>query len=149
MAEAMNPDVDSIRARQKRIFDEIEKLQKEFDELSVALRVLDRFTKAKPPDQPPKPAKAPKASRKALPPRPKGIPSTFEMVEKILTEGEATGKPELTSRELMDQIREKYWPGVQNKQILPSIFGFGKAGRIIREGDKWKRKHAGRGNLFS
>ena len=146
----MNPDVDSIRARQKRISDEIEKLQKELDELGVALRVLGRFAKAKPPDKPPKPSRTARASKKVLPPRPKGIPSTFEMVEKILTAGEASGKPEFTSRELMDQIRERYWPGVQNKQILPSIFGFGKAGRIIREGDKWKRKHPGRrdGNLF-
>jgi hypothetical protein len=140
----MNADVEQIRARQKRIGEEIAKLQKEHDELSVALRVLDRFSK--PPDKPPKPVRG---GKKALPPRPRGIPSTFDMVERILTEGEATGKPELTSRELMDKIRENYWPGVQNKQILPSIFGFGKKGRIIREGDKWKRKHGDRSYLFS
>ena len=87
ISKAMNPDVDSIRARQKRISDEIEKLQKELDELGVALRVLGRFAKAKPPDKPPKPSRTARASKKVLPPRPKGIPSTFEMVEKILTAG--------------------------------------------------------------
>jgi hypothetical protein len=131
----MNPDVDQIRARQKRISDEMTKLQKELDELDVALRVLDRFSK--PPDKPPRAAK--RAKKAALRPRPSGIPSTFEMVETILTEAEKAGKLALTSRELMDAIREKYWPGVQNKQILPSIFGFAPK-RLTRDGDKWKRK---------
>jgi hypothetical protein len=132
----MNPDLDQIRARQKRITDEIAKLQREFDELDVALRVMDRFSKSKPPDKPPKPKRPKKA---ALRPRPAGTPSTFEMVETILSEAEKAGKSALTSRELMDQIREKFWPGVQNKQILPSIFGFAPK-RLTRDGDKWKRK---------
>ena len=132
-------EVDQLHERLKRIDAEIEKLQLEREEIGVALRVLGRFIKAKPPPKPPhKPAA--RASKKTLPPRPKGIPSTFEMVEAVLTEGERTGKPALTSRELMDAIRAKYWPGVQNKQILPSIFGFAPK-RLIREGDKWKRKH--------
>lgn len=145
----MNADVDQIRARQKRISDDIAKLQKELDELDVALRVLDRFSK--PPDKPPKAAKKAKAkvSKKALTPRPTGIPSTFEMVETILREAETSGKQAITSRELMDQIRAKYWPGVQNKQILPSIFGFAPK-RLTRDGDKWKRKKQPpqAGNLF-
>jgi hypothetical protein len=137
----MGSEADQIRARQKRIPDEIAKLQKEFDENAVALRVLDRFKPPdKPPDKPPKPARR---AKKPLPPRPAGIPSTFEMVDAILTAAELQGKPALTSRELMDKIREHYWPGVQNKQILPSIFGFAPK-RLTREGEKWKRK----ANLF-
>jgi hypothetical protein len=127
----MNLDIDQIRARYKRIKDEITKLQTELDELDVALRVLSRFQE-KPPDKP--------ASSEELPPRPPGTPSTFEMVNMILASAEKEGKEALTSRELMDQIRANYWPGVKNKQILPSIFGFAKKGRVIREGDKWKRK---------
>jgi hypothetical protein len=126
----MNLDVEQIRARQKRIDEEIAKLQKESDELAIALRVLDRFT-----DKPTEPSAKPD-----LPPRPPGSPSTFDMVTMILAGAEKDGRGALTSRELMDEIRAKYWPGVQNKQILPSIFGFAKNNRLIREGDKWRRK---------
>jgi hypothetical protein len=135
----MSQEVDQLRARQKRNADEIAKLQKENDEIGIALRVLERFSKI-PPKLPDKP---PKAIPTGLIPRPAGIPSTFEMVETILKDAEKAGKESLTSRELMDQIREKYWPGVQNKQILPSIFGFSPK-RLIREGERWKRKT----NLF-
>src|SRR5438445_6741056 len=140
---AMKLDADKIRARQKRIDEEIAKLQSEADELSVVLRVMERF-KEKPPDKSTKAGKEEK-----LPPRPKGTPSTFEMVELVLASAEKGGKPALTSRELMDAIRANYWPGVQNKQILPSIFGFAKKKRLIREGDKWKRKaSAPKGDLL-
>jgi hypothetical protein len=131
----MSQEIHQIRERQKRIGEEIAELQKEHDELDVALRVLERFFKSpsKPSDKPPK------AIPTGLIQRPSGIPSTFEMVETILKEAEKAGKDSLTSRELMDEIRAKYWPGVQNKQILPSIFGFSPR-RLIREGDKWRRK---------
>ena len=56
----------------------------------------------------------------------------------ILASAEKDGRGALTSRELMDEIRAKYWPGVQNGQILPSIFGF-KGKRLHRSGDKWSR----------
>jgi hypothetical protein len=133
---------EQIKARQNRIAEEIAKLQKEHDELDVALRVLGRFSKLpdKPPKPPPKVAK--KATKKALKPRPAGLPSTFEMVEAVLSEAEKAGQPALTSKELLDKIREKYWPGVHRSQILPSIFGFAPK-RLTREGDKWTRKKDG------
>ncbi|WP_456667879.1 hypothetical protein [Bradyrhizobium sp. USDA 3240] len=135
---SMGSEADIIRERKKRNLDEIARLQKENDEFDVALRVLE-LVLSKPPNKPPSPVVV-KITLPKLPPRPAGTPSTFEMVETILKDAEKAGKESLTSRELMDEIRAKYWPGVQNKQILPSIFGFGKTGRIIREGDKWKRK---------
>lgn len=138
----MNPDVDQIRARQKHITDEIAKLQKEADEIGVALRVIERYGGKAPDD-------GAETEEKDLPPRPPGIPSTYEMVVAILGKAETAGKREgLTSRELMDGIRAEYWPGVQNKQILPSIFGFGKKKRIIRRGDKWKKKPESESGLF-
>jgi hypothetical protein len=135
----MSSSIDQIRSRQKHLADEIAKLQSEHDDLDIALRVLTRLLKT--PDKPPKAVKAAKGKRakKALTPRPDGIPSTFEMVEKILSDAEKAGKSALTSREILDQINEKYWPGVHRSQILPSIFGFAPK-RLTRDGDKWKKK---------
>ncbi|RXT36744.1 hypothetical protein [Bradyrhizobium betae] len=132
----MSSEADTIRERKKRNLDEIARLQKENDEFDVALRVLELVR----PKLPIKPAPIGRVVTVKLPPRPEGIPSTFEMVETILRDAERAGKGSLSSRELMDEIRAKYWPGVQNKQILPSIFGFGKAGRIIRDGERWRLK---------
>ena len=125
-------DLENMRARQKRLNDEIVRLQKEADEIAIALRVFDKYSE-KPPDK----GKA-KGSKPGLTQRPKGTPTTFEMVEMILTSEAKSGKETITTRELMDAIRAKYWPGVKNEQILPSIFGFAKNGRLQREGMAWK-----------
>jgi hypothetical protein len=142
---AMSLDIENLRSRQKRLIDEIAQRQKELDEIDIALRVFDRYS-----DKPPDKGKTSAGSKNGLPPRPKGTPSTFEMVNLILASAEKEGKEGLTSRELMDQIRAKYWPGVQNRQILPSIFGFAKDNkRLIRDGDRWKRKPTAKSGLFS
>jgi len=139
----MSLDIENLRSRQKRLIDEIAQRQKELDEIDIALRVFDRYS-----DKPPDKGKASGGGKSDLPPRPKGTPSTFDMVNLILASAEKEGKDGLTSRELLDQIRAKYWPGVQNRQILPSIFGFAKDNkRLIRDGDKWKRKL--KGGLFA
>ncbi|MFZ2159922.1 MAG: hypothetical protein WAV72_27910 [Bradyrhizobium sp.] len=129
MNSLVSINADSLRNRHKRLLDDIARLQKEADELGNFIRNLERFTE-KPPDK--------KETSGEKVPRPEGIPSTFEMVDMILKSAEKEGKASLTSRELMDEIRAKYWPGVKNSQILPSIFGF-RGKRLIREGDRWKR----------
>jgi hypothetical protein len=126
-------DPTQLSARRKRVMDDIAKLQKEADEIDMLLRLAGRYS-GKPPEK-----GKPKAKGKpAKVPRPPGTPSTLEMVEMILAGAEKDGRGPLTSREIMDDIRAKYWPGVQNGQILPSIFGYRDKG-LIREGDKWRR----------
>jgi hypothetical protein len=126
-------DATQLGVRHKRIMDDIAKLQKEADDIATLLRLADRFS-GKPPEK-----GKPKAKDKPVRvPRPPGTPSTLEMVEMILASAEKDGRGALTSREIMDEIRAKYWPGVQNGQILPSIFGYRDKG-LIREGDKWRR----------
>lgn len=129
----MNFDIENMRARHKRLNDQIAQLQKEADDLAIALRVIDKFSE-KPPDK----GKAKAPSKPGLTARPKGTPTTFEMVEMILTSAAKEGKETITTRELMDQIRAKYWPGVKNGQILPSIFGFAKTGRLQRKDMAWR-----------
>ena len=108
-------DIDAIQSRQREVKVEIDRLQKEADELDIALRVLSRFS---PVDS--------ESGTKLGPPRPEGIPTIFKMVEAVLDE--AVGG--LTGRQIVEAIGEKYWPGVRGQQILPSIYGFSKQGRL-------------------
>lgn len=137
----MSLDVNRIRADRKRKLDEIAKLQEEVAEIDLALRVYDRYAEKQPPEQ--EDAESP-----GLAPRPPGTPTTFQMVNMILAGAEKDGREGLTSRELLDEIAKKYWPGVHRSQILPSIFGFGKVGRIRRIDDKWYRAAPQDGDLL-
>ena len=113
------PDIEAIKSRQREVKAEIDRLQKEADELDIALRVLSRFS---PVDS--------ESGTKLGPPRPEGIPTTFKMVETVLDE--AVGG--LTGRQIVEAIGEKYWPGVRGQQILPIIYGFYKKGRLKKTG---------------
>lgn len=78
--------------------------------------------------------------RKLGPKRPDGAPSTFAMTEGVLADAEVAGKDGLTGKELVDAIREKYWPGLQSPQLLPIIYGFVRSGRMRKTpGGKFKR----------
>jgi hypothetical protein len=129
-------DLDKITAREKEIHDAIAALQKEADELAVARRVLIRFNEVwkttwgtSKPNEP-----------KLGPPRPAGAPSTFDMADGVLVDAEQAGKDGLTGKEVVDAIREKYWPGLQSGQILPIIYGFVRHGRLRKTpGGKFKR----------
>ena len=109
------PDIEAIKSRQREVKAEIDRLEKEAVELDIALRVLSRFS---PVDS--------ESGTKLGPPRPEGIPTIFKMVEAVLDE--AVGG--LTGRQIVEAIGEKYWPGVRGQQILPSIYGFSKQGRL-------------------
>jgi hypothetical protein len=127
----MSLDLSQIKAERQRKIDEIGRLQEEVAELDTALRVLERYAE-KPPNS---------EEESGLKPRPPGTPSTFDMVNMVLASAEKEGRTDgLTSRELIDAIGAKYWPGIHRSQILPSIFGFAKNGRLLRNGDKWRRK---------
>jgi hypothetical protein len=48
----------------------------------------------------------------------------------------------LTANEIVEQIRNRYWPGVMGAQILPIIYHFAKQGRIRKTaGGKFKSIH--------
>lgn len=51
------------------------------------------------------------------------------MVEFVLSSAEKEGR-ELTASEIVNEIRARYWPGLIGEQILPSIYGFAKQGRV-------------------
>lgn len=123
-------ELDKITLREKEIAKLIEALQKEADELAVARKVIARFT----------PAPATVADGALGPSRPEGIPSTFDMAESVLEKAEAAGKDGLTAKELVEAIRDRFWPGLVAAQVMPTIYGFVKANRLRKTpGGKFKR----------
>jgi hypothetical protein len=64
------------------------------------------------------------------PPRPSGIPSTFEMMQTVLTE-----TPGLVARALVDEIGKRWWPGVEYSRISPEISTAVTSGRFNRDDD--------------
>ena len=108
-------EIDAIQTRQREIQDDITRLQQEGEELLVALRVIQRFSPL---------GKSPES--KLGPPRPKGIPTLFKMVVVVINKANRG----LSGREIVEEIGNDFWPGVQGPQILPSVYGFAKRGRL-------------------
>jgi hypothetical protein len=141
--------IELIQSRQREIADELARLQKEQDELDIAMRVLNRLA-PKPRAEPvtarrvrkPPPPSSTRKIRKLGPSRPAGIPSNFELVEMILKSSEREGKNGLTAREIVEQIGKRYWPGVKGPQVLSFIYKFAKDGRIHKTlAGKFKSLH--------
>jgi len=132
-----------IMSRRREIGEEIARLQKEAEELDIALRVLARMaTKEKPDSVAMVGETGDEDIRVDLPlaPRPSGTPTNFAMVELVLSGAEKEGKDGLTANEIVQEIRRRYWPGLVGKQILPSIYGFAKNGRLKKTASgKFKR----------
>jgi hypothetical protein len=126
-------DLDKITEREKQIAKLISDLQQEAEELSVARKVLARFS--------PTPRIMPIFDAPKLgPKRPEGAPTTFDMTEGVLADAENAGKDGLTGKELVAAIRDKYWPGLQSGQVLPIIYGFVRDQRLRKTpGGKFKR----------
>lgn len=129
-------DLDKIALREVEIAKAIEALQKEADELAVARKVIARINLHKVVLAMPK-----KPGAGSLgPPRPEGTPTTFEMTEIVLEAAEKAGKDGVTGKELVDGIREKFWPGLRSGQVLPTIYGFVNNKRLHKTaGGKFKR----------
>lgn len=149
-------DTEAMKKRQREIADEIARLQSESEELTFALRVVGRFSlpdpepsfinpfkTLSPESQEAQAPQAPEPADAAGPawvPRPAGTPTNYEMAEFVLASAEKEGKDGLTGSELVAAIRNRYWPGLVNDQILPSIYAFAKKGRLKKTpSGKFKR----------
>src|SRR5882724_997352 len=106
-------DIQAVKARRETIAKELERLTAEDRELEAAVRVFERFS--------PRP-NGKGATGKLGPPRPEGTPSLFDMTVTVLRDAISTGKSGLRNREIVKAIGDKYWPGVQPRQVLPPIY---------------------------
>jgi hypothetical protein len=130
----MSGGIAQIDRRMREIAAELDRLQKEADELAIAKRVLERL------EQQPFAAGPVDKEEPEGKPRPKGTPTNFEMAEFVLANAEKEGKDGLTASELVQAIAARYWPGLVGHQVLPSIYKFAKEGRLHKTpGGKFKR----------
>ena len=131
-------DINQISAREKEIAESIERLKQEASELAIARRVFEKYS-----GEPTLKTISVNGKSISIPagkPRPTGAPTTFEMTEAVLESAEKEGKDGLTSKELVDGIRTKFWPGLVTHQVLPTIYGFVKNERLHKTaGGKFKR----------
>jgi hypothetical protein len=134
---AMPLDLNQIASREKEIAESIERLKQEASELAIAHRVFEKYSGES------KAMKAGNGVRLSIPtgaPRPAAVPTTFEMTEVVFESAEKDGKEGLTSKELIDGIRTRFWPGLAAHQVLPTIYGFVKNERLHRTAaGKFKR----------
>jgi hypothetical protein len=54
------------------------------------------------------------------PPRPKGIPTTREMIDQVLMSAERRGEEGLSGRDLVRAISERWWAGCGWNDVLPT-----------------------------
>jgi hypothetical protein len=132
----------ALESRRKEIDEQIAALQQEANDIDAVLRVADRYKLV--------PAKGAEYRASAAEidaqgnvdgtPRPSGTPTNFEMLKFVLESAEKDGRDGLTASELIEAIRQRYWPGLAGQQILPSIYRFAKEGRVKKTpAGKFKR----------
>ena len=121
----MDMQTEKLRARLNEIDELIRSLEDEASEIEIALRVIEKYA----PSEPTGGAETPRGS-----PRPNGLPTLFEMVCYVLRDADTNG---LTSSEIVSKIRARYWPGLVNQQIMPSVYRFVKEDRLIKRGEKF------------
>lgn len=75
--------------------------------------------------------RAPRANiRGDTTPRPTDIPTTFEMVAAVLDV-----RSDLTAEQVVDRIRDRWWPGLDFKRIGPELSTWIRKGRLSRDAD--------------
>lgn len=133
----MDIQVEKLRARLNEIDGMISQLEEEAEEITVALRVIDRYVTEK---------KEETSGEGRGRPRPDGIPTIFEMVGFVLKDAGSNG---LSGQEIIERIRARYWPGLASQQIMPSAYRFVKEGRLEKRGAKFflANKHNGSASL--
>ena len=129
-------DIPAIEARRKEIAEELDRLEKEMDELDMAMRVFQRFRVK---EEEASETSAPEAISKLGPARPEGIPSNYEMAGQVIWDATKAGRKGLTAAELVEEIGKRWWPGVQGSQILPIMYQFAKKGRLVKGDDGYFR----------
>jgi len=133
-----------IETRQHEIAKEMKRLQEEADELAIAMKVIKRLS---PDSTAPAAASAPAdkdsakiSNLKLGPRRPSGLPTNCQMVDMILASAEKEGKDGLTVNEIIAEMRSRYWPGLQDRQVSTPIYAFARKGRFKKTtSGKFKR----------
>ena len=128
-----NTHESKIDSRLQELEDIIANADSERQELLIAKKVMSRLNGTA------KSADIAVINPKGLP-RPKGTPTTFEMVQSVLETAEAMGRDGLGISEVIAEIRKNWWPGLTNAQLAPLVYQFASNGRIHKtKAGKFKR----------
>lgn len=135
MANIVNTQV--LTDRLAKIGKEREALNAEEARIKSALEVFNEYAasaagKAQPEIVPPV---IEEEERRLGPARPAGTPTLFNMAYQVIADAEQRGEPGLSGQGIVDSIGKLYWPGVKGPQVLPSIYGFAKHGRLRKSED--------------
>jgi len=114
-------------------------LVREDHELSAAQRVIARLMNL------PEPQAQPASQNGAGSPteragKPAGIPTVPEMTELILGEAEASGDPWREGRDILAEIKRRWWPTVQPNDVLPTLWRLAHVERLRKKGSKYARQ---------
>lgn len=118
-----------LHDRLAKIAEERASLDREEQEINEAIKIISRYASGGVVAEEAS-SITPQRDNKLGPARPKGIPTLYQMAYEVIRDAEQRGKPGLTGAAIVEAIGEQYWPGVTGPQILPSIYGFAKSGRL-------------------
>lgn len=128
--------ISRIEARKRKLAEEMDRLDQEMEKLNTAVEVIlslereDRDGGADAPEAKEPQTAADEAVTKLGPPRPNGCPTNFEMVDAILASAEKEGKDGLRVPDVIEEMRRRYWPGLQDVQVSAPIYAFVRKGRF-------------------
>ena len=130
-------DISAIRERMAqnrkeatKLADKLSVLDQEHSEMETALRVLERFGASLTASGVHEDAADRMDHGKLGPRRPEGTPTLHEMTVEVLRDAISKGKPGLPIKDIVTEIGNKYWPGVQPEQVTAPIYSFVKKGRL-------------------
>lgn len=69
--------------------------------------------------------------------RPVGIPSTPEMIQRVISSEMKAGGTGLTSKDIVARIESEWWPNVDPNFIAPAAWRLAKEGRLKKVGDRY------------
>ena len=111
----------------------LSRLEREIQELTVAMRVLRRIYDGDgPPDED---EKANLEASVAVQRKPPGLPAMPDMIVAAIKDGKARGHAGLRPRDMVDFIAREFWPEVQFTSVGPIAARMLKDGRLSKNAE--------------
>jgi|SRR5262245_45127634 len=137
---------DAIAKRRLEIANDVTALNKENialvredNELVAAQRVIARLMNLPEPQAQAAPPNGARPSAEKAG-KPAGIPTVPEMTELILGEAEASGDPWREGRDILAEIKRRWWPTVEPNDVLPTLWRLAHVERLRKKGSKYAQK---------
>ena len=134
-------DTDCLEGRLRVVSTEAQSLRerlaaldKEAEELSVGLRLAERYGTTAPMQSESSGEERSSNQTKASPSNGSSDPTFPEMFEEIIREAKANGRPGATSSEIIAAIRAKWRPDADSDDVRPRLWRLTKTNRLRKKG---------------